>query len=257
MVFFLVSPNLTDLGALSSSGIFVIGTILFVLACYPSEKKHENYVLPIMLRIFGAQTWVVKHIANDWLAGTWFFFWANFLFTMGAFFLLIDACARGNPKEIFVWLSSASNSFLFMVGSFYYVAGSYPHASQFYYVHQNMNDKEKSIKRKLKKQRSMERKGLVRVKKRVRKDIEVGLGDDDAMNPLLSAPLNSYTPQTVPTHVTVGSNVTASAAIPVSAKLPPAVARASEGGVYEVIPSRELKEEVKEEEVAVYEDIGI
>ena len=106
LVFFLVNPtNLTNLGALSSSGVFVIGTILFVLACYPSEKKHENYVLPFCLRVFGAQMWVVKHLANDWLAGTWFFFWANLVFTIGAMGLLIDACSRGNPKEIFIWLS--------------------------------------------------------------------------------------------------------------------------------------------------------
>jgi hypothetical protein len=105
-VFFLLNPvSLTNLGALSSSFIFVIGTILFVLACYPSEKKHDNYILPFMLRVFGAQMWIVKHLANDWLAGTWFFFWANAIFTFGAFILLFSSLVRGNAEEIFVWLS--------------------------------------------------------------------------------------------------------------------------------------------------------
>lgn len=83
----------------------MIGTILFVLACYPSEKKRENYILPVLLRVFGAQMWIVKHCANDWLTGTWFFYWANFIFTLGAFALLLNACSSGNGKEIFVWLS--------------------------------------------------------------------------------------------------------------------------------------------------------
>jgi hypothetical protein len=87
----------------------LIGAIVFVLAsarsvasCYPSDKvssdvflicflllplfnftlfccfinqsfcnfqKYENVMLPFCLSMFGAQMWVVQHLANDWLAG--------------------------------------------------------------------------------------------------------------------------------------------------------------------------------------------
>ena len=70
LVYFLINPSFTYLGALSSSGIFVIGTILFVVACYPSDKKHNNFLLPLCIRCCGPQMWVVKHLANDWLAGS-------------------------------------------------------------------------------------------------------------------------------------------------------------------------------------------
>ena len=36
--------------------------------------------------------------------------------------------------QIFIWLSSFTSSFLFLVGSLYFVSGSYPHANQFYYT---------------------------------------------------------------------------------------------------------------------------
>lgn len=198
LVFFLVNRDLVDLGALSSSGIFVCGTILFVLACYPSEKQHENYVLPVCLRIFGAQMWVVKHLANDWLAGTWFFFWANFIFTVGTFALLLDAVSKGNPKDIFIWLSSASNSTLFMVGSFYFVSGSYPHANQFYYAHERrltVSNKEEAQHRKKKKPRDPN--AIIKGKRRVRKQrpaTDLEAGPNDALSPMHGAAAHVYKP---------------------------------------------------------------
>ena len=79
--------------------------------------------------------WALKHLANDWLAGTWFLFWANACFTFGAFVLLLGSFVLGsNPEQIFLWLSSFASSGLFLIGSAYFVAGSYPHAQQFYYA---------------------------------------------------------------------------------------------------------------------------
>lgn len=37
-VYFIVQPSASVLGAMSCSGLMIIGTILFVFACYPSEK---------------------------------------------------------------------------------------------------------------------------------------------------------------------------------------------------------------------------
>ena len=87
-----------------------------------------------MLKYFGDKEWIRTHLANDWLAGTWFFLYANILLTVGSFGMLFIAAAAGNPKEIFLYSSSVFNSTLFLVGSLYYVSGSYPHEGQFYYA---------------------------------------------------------------------------------------------------------------------------
>ena len=140
-VYFLIDPTFTFLGALAGSGVFVLGSVVFVMASYPTNqttahgtKKRKNYVLPLALKMFGARIWVVKHLQNDWLAGTWFLLWANVFFTIFSFILLFSACETGNPEQIFLWLSSAVNSFFFLIGSLYFVSGSYPHAQQFYYA---------------------------------------------------------------------------------------------------------------------------
>ena len=65
-------------------------------------------------------------------SGTWFFLYANALFTVFSFILLFAACYTGDPNQIFMWLSSAANSFFFLVGSFYYVSGTYDKSN---YVH--------------------------------------------------------------------------------------------------------------------------
>ena len=44
LVYFLIDPNATYLGATSCSSIMVVGTILFVMACYPTEKVQCFYI---------------------------------------------------------------------------------------------------------------------------------------------------------------------------------------------------------------------
>lgn len=65
----------------------------------------ENYVLPFVLLTCGNQIWMLKHLANDWLAGTWFFLWANGIATLGSGILLIAALAVADAAQIFIWLS--------------------------------------------------------------------------------------------------------------------------------------------------------
>jgi hypothetical protein len=41
LVYFIVNPSASILGAMGCSGIMIVGTLLFVFACYPSEKVIE------------------------------------------------------------------------------------------------------------------------------------------------------------------------------------------------------------------------
>ena len=77
--------------------------------------------------------WVVKHLQNDWLAGCWFFVWGSVLVAFISFCDLGYECIYGNSEKIFIGISGAVASFFFMIGSMYFVAGSYPAAQKFIY----------------------------------------------------------------------------------------------------------------------------
>lgn len=104
-VFFTIDPSAFYFFSFLGSIIITLGTGLFVKGCYPSDRKRDNYILPIFLRINGAQMWAVKHLANDWLAGCWFFLWANGLLTFGSVIMLFIALGVNNPSQIFIWMS--------------------------------------------------------------------------------------------------------------------------------------------------------
>ena len=143
LVFFVIIPSALTFAGVVASIIFTIGCLFFVMACYPSEgegNKYMNRLQPLCTWMTSSyyvgprlRIWVVTHLATDWLAGTWFFLWANLLFTIGAFAMLGDSLLYGTSEQIFMMLSAASVSFLFLIGSMYFVAGSYPQAQSFFY----------------------------------------------------------------------------------------------------------------------------
>lgn len=133
-LFFIFEPSAFFFFGLVAAIVFTYATYLFVAACYPSDKVHKNYVLPMMIRLLGPQLWIVKHLANDWLAGTWFFLWANAIAAFVSVIILFISFALGDAAQIFIWLSGTVSSVLFLFGSAYFVSGSYPHAQQFYYA---------------------------------------------------------------------------------------------------------------------------
>lgn len=134
LVFFMIEPSAIYFFALILAIFSVLASYCFVLGCYPTEKKRVDYVLPIMMKIFGPHMWVVKHLANDWLAGTWIFLVGNVILAFGTFILMLIAIGIGNEAQIFIYTGGFLCSALFCIGSLYFVSGSYPHALQFYYI---------------------------------------------------------------------------------------------------------------------------
>jgi len=118
--------QLSYCGALVASVIFVIGAFLFVLACYPSNKTNACNLQPIFIYIFGRRRWIDKHICNDWLAGTWFFFYATLAWVVGSIYYLMRSVDLNNMEELLIWTLSFTDSVFYLIGSVYYVAGSYP-----------------------------------------------------------------------------------------------------------------------------------
>ena len=116
-------------GSLVASVIFVIACYLFVLACYPTEEIRQSVVIPQITKVLcGEKRWIQKHLANDWLAGTWIFFYGTLVVCIGAICLLILTMRTNstNYLEIFDWASTTIDSIIFLIGSAYFCAGSYP-----------------------------------------------------------------------------------------------------------------------------------
>jgi hypothetical protein len=70
--------------------------------------------------------WREKHLRNDWLGGSWFFLWACQFGTFVTFIIFIATLLEQNTLLIFVFGTSLIESVAFMIGSAYFVAGSYP-----------------------------------------------------------------------------------------------------------------------------------
>jgi hypothetical protein len=119
-------------GCLVASIIFVIATYFFVLSCYPSDREERRHQLVPMIVACMCKNdccGLNKHLSNDWLAGTWFFFWATFVITVGSIFMLVWTFKEGggrNHLEVFDWVTSMIDSIIFLIGSAYFCAGSYP-----------------------------------------------------------------------------------------------------------------------------------
>jgi len=141
--------RLTYWGAFFCSLLLVGGSAGFVYFAYPSEgrdsgapgaskiknkpkptpasvegkNKVTRYVAPLFETLFGRDSWVIKHVANDWLATCWFFFWSSVFATVACWIALM---AAENDRQLYVWITSLLDTALFTVGSAYFCAGSYP-----------------------------------------------------------------------------------------------------------------------------------
>ena len=121
--------NLVYLVALGVSCVLVFGTYLFVRACYPIDKPRRKIIQPLarcLCCCFCSRRWLNKHLSNDWLAGTWFIFWATLFACFACFVLFIAAIAESKGLLIFVWGTGFLENLIFLLGSAYFVAGSYP-----------------------------------------------------------------------------------------------------------------------------------
>lgn len=103
----------------------MIGSGFFVYCCYPTSYT-EPFFYPILVKCIGNRSFLEIHCCNDWLVTTWLFFFASLLWFIGSVFMLIyQYCKNQNGKEIYLYISSIFDSILFLIGSMYYIAGSY------------------------------------------------------------------------------------------------------------------------------------
>lgn len=127
LVWFFYEPGqIIYLAVLVASCTFTFITYLFVLACYPSDKKHKQVVKPCARKLLGRDHWIIKHVQNDWLAGMWLMLIATLFCCLGTLMLLLSAAAFGSDEECFIYGMGLLDFVMYLIGSFYFVAGSYP-----------------------------------------------------------------------------------------------------------------------------------
>eukprot|EP01031_Cornospumella_fuschlensis_P025364 gene25364-30626_t len=116
--------------ALAVAALIVLGCLLFVRACYPSEDQTRRELIQPIARFCCtcccSSVWLDKHFINDWLAGTWFILWGTLLAFFVCLILLMVALAERDVLSIFIMLTGLIENWCFLVGSAYFVAGSYP-----------------------------------------------------------------------------------------------------------------------------------
>jgi hypothetical protein len=111
--------DLNYIGFFMTSLLFIAGSLFFVYTCYPSSKgdnheTHSELLLPIFRLIFGSKSSILKHVQTDWLAATWFMFWATFFCTLGSYFLVFYA---QNDRQLFVYITGEAHRLNFITDS--------------------------------------------------------------------------------------------------------------------------------------------
>ncbi len=74
--------------------------------------------------MLGENHWILRHVTNDWLASCWVFFYGGLLSTVLCYLALFFQTE--NDRQLYVWITGFINSAMFLIGSAYFVAGSYP-----------------------------------------------------------------------------------------------------------------------------------
>jgi hypothetical protein len=118
-------------GALIIVILGCLGCLLFVRGCYPtgsSEVARRQFVQPCLhcfLYCCCTKRFLERHLANDWLTGTWIILIGTILAVIGSFMALVYYLAVYNSLLVYIFATGLVYNIAFMIGSAYFVAGSY------------------------------------------------------------------------------------------------------------------------------------
>ncbi len=121
------------------SVLMVLGTYLFVLASYPSSDKSPNQIILKISSFFCPSlrsersptpcccciSDLKPHIINDWLAGAWIIFFGTLISFVASVFFLFYFVDKHSNLSIFIYASAFFQNLFFLLGSAYFVSGSY------------------------------------------------------------------------------------------------------------------------------------
>lgn len=134
LIYLAADPGSYLMYCLVAASLFaILGSLIFLANCYPSDDDRPMYVLPLLLwfncgHCCCSEETIAKHLVNDWLAGTWIILIVTAFGTFVCFLTFIYAMAEGDGLSLFVNGCTFADCVLFLIGSVYFVAGSYPEA---------------------------------------------------------------------------------------------------------------------------------
>lgn len=83
----------------------------------------KSYVRSLVRLFIGERPDILLHIANDWLAACWFFYYCSIAWLVGSFIYIFISTTQ---RQDFIYSASVVDAFMFTIGSAYFIAGSYP-----------------------------------------------------------------------------------------------------------------------------------
>ena len=108
----------------------VLGTVAMLavtVMLYPGMKT-KDYVAPRLracLRVCSNHPHVQRHAQTDWLVACWAFLLVSFLGFVGCLAALVNYCSKHNRRGIYDFITASVDLLLIVIGSLYFVAGSY------------------------------------------------------------------------------------------------------------------------------------
>ena len=105
LIYWSLDPaNVIYMGMVLIAVMTVLACYMFVLGCYPQNNKEYKQMLKPLLRVvFGRNHWILMHLQNDWLAGTWIFFYGTLFCCLGSFGIFWESLATNNQLEQFIY----------------------------------------------------------------------------------------------------------------------------------------------------------
>ena len=133
IIFFLRAPSIAYALSVIGSVLLVLGCSIMVHASYESGIPKNSFAQCFLQNSTHTVTkWMAKHLVNDWLVGCWILLILNVIGAMGGLVLLLLALYVASASDLFVWGTFSINMLFYVIGSAYFVAGSYPHPGVFY-----------------------------------------------------------------------------------------------------------------------------
>ena len=113
--------------------LFCITSGLFVYSCYRRQYNDAGKIeepAPIFKKWLtmccGSRlNFIERHCSTDWLVALWISFFGSVLCTIGCVALLIKNYHNGNQRQLYIYSTGIANMVFFVIGSMYYLAGSY------------------------------------------------------------------------------------------------------------------------------------
>lgn len=132
-IYIVAEKSATNLAYFAVSILLNVAAALFVRSCYPSQENEDRvkdyvkrWIRALTCGVVIRESTLEIHLNNDWLASNWISFWGNLLAAIICFWYLCSAASDNSALRMYVFGTGLIETICMLIGSAYWVAGSYP-----------------------------------------------------------------------------------------------------------------------------------